>query len=175
MNGPCMTRTRSGACAPRCGARGRPAGPDFLSGASGTVGGKRGALLRRQDAWLDAREAPRRARLRRRRAPRAAARRVLVRGHRAPGSIMDAARAELLRSRHDGRRRHRAAGHARQVREPQRAARRASARGHDWLLVVDDDVALPRGFLDASCAPPSARACSSPSPRTACTRTRLGR
>ena len=23
------------------------------------------------------------------------------------------------------------------------------AHGHDWLLVVDDDVALPRGFLDA--------------------------
>ena len=40
-------------------------------------------------------------------------------------------------------------GRARQVREPQRAAGRASAGGFDWLLVIDDDVALPRGFLDA--------------------------
>ena len=67
------------------------------------------------------------------------------------------------------------AGERGQVREPQRAARRAPARRLDWLLVLDDDVALPRGFLDRFLASPSAPACGSPSPRTACTPTPPGR
>ena len=52
-------------------------------------------------------------------------------------------------SRHEVAIAHGGAGRARQVREPQRAARRARpAERLDWLLVVDDDVVLPRGFLD---------------------------
>ena len=62
---------------------------------------------------------------------------------------MGAARPELLRSRHELDVVIAPAGAARQVPEPQPAAAGPPARGHDWLLIVDDDVALPRGFLDA--------------------------
>ena len=106
------------------------AGPaeDFLSGTSGTVGGRRGALLRARDAWLDVREAPRRARLRRAARREPPRRRVLAVGDRAPrlahGRRARGARAQPPR----GRRRHRAAGRAREVREPQRAAGRRIRR-----------------------------------------------
>jgi Glycosyl transferase family 2 len=172
MNGPVMTAHSLGrlraalAKRPAFGAPGRPervlrsAAPDFLSGASGTVGGKRGALLRARDAWLDVREAPRRARLRRAARTQPPRRRVLVLGVERPGSLMPAAREELLRSRHQ----------VDVVTAP------VSDRGkfenlnallaehppgeRDWLLVVDDDVALPRGFLDAFlCAAEHAALC----------------
>ena len=123
---------------------------DFLSGASGTVGGKRGAVRRARDAWLDAREAltGRRARLARAAAATPDRRRVLVVGIERPGMIMDAARAELRRSRHDVEI-HTAPPAARGKFENLNALLAAHpADGFDWLLVVDDDVALPHGFLD---------------------------
>ena len=95
-------------------------------------------------------------------APRAASRRAGACsrvGIERPGSLMAAARAELRAQPPRGRRRHRAAGRARQVREPQRAARRPSARG--LRLAARDRrrrraaARLPRR---ASCAPPSAPA-----------------
>jgi GT2 family glycosyltransferase len=150
MNGPVLTahslgRLRAALAAPA----GTESGEDFLSGTSGTVGGKRGALLHARDAWLDVREAPRRARLRRAARREPPRRRVLVLGIDRPGSLMDAARAELMRSRH-----------AVDVVTGQQGERgkfenlNALLAAHppatyDWLLVIDDDVALPRGFLDA--------------------------
>jgi GT2 family glycosyltransferase len=124
---------------------------DFLSGASGTVGGKRGALLRAHDAWLDAREllSGRRVRLARAAAttpePR---RRVLVLGIERPGMIMDAARAELARSRHDVEVHTAPPGDRGKFENLNALLAAHPPDGFDWVIVMDDDVALPRGFLD---------------------------
>lgn len=131
----------------------RTDGPDFASGESGTVGGRRAALLSAADLALDLRAAasPARRRLARvaRRAPERQAVLVLSITGSGASPALDAAVHELRRSRH--------------------AVDVAVARGYggrgkfenlnallagrplhryDWLLVVDDDVALPRGFLD---------------------------
>ena len=113
----------------------------------------------RATRWLDVREAPRRARLRRAARREPPRRRVLAVGIDRPGALMDAARAELMRSRHAVEIAHRPAGRARQVREPQRAARRASA-GAVRLAAGDRRrrraaARLPRRV---PAAPPSARA-----------------
>jgi len=127
-----------------------PAAPEFLAGTSGRVAGRRGRLRRARDRALDVVGAPRRARLRvaaRYRPPR---RSVLVLGVERPGSLMGAARAELERSRHDvaihtlpG-----GAGRGKFENLNELLAAHPSA-GFDWLVVFDDDVVLPRGFLDA--------------------------
>jgi GT2 family glycosyltransferase len=115
-----------------------PADPDYLSGRSGTLG-RRTALLGRV---RDLRPVPR---------PRVSAprRRVHVVGVARPEHARTVARLrrELARSRHDvsvqlvgpapG------AGKWRNVN-----AALAGAPAADWLLIVDDDVVLPRGFLD---------------------------
>jgi GT2 family glycosyltransferase len=150
MNGPVLTahslgRLHAALSAPPAAS----AAPDFLSGASGTVGGRRGALLRLCDGWLDVREAPRRARLRRAARHEPPCRSVLVLGIERPGSIMGAARAELLRSRHDVDVVTAPPGSAGKFENLNALLRERSLAGVDWLLVVDDDVALPRGFLDA--------------------------
>jgi GT2 family glycosyltransferase len=150
MNGPVMTAHSVGRLHAMLGTR--PAGSDaadFLSGASGTVGGKRGALLRARDAWLDVREAPRRARLRRAARTEPPRRRVLVLGVERPGSLMTAARAELLGSRHEVDVVTAPAGERGKFENLNALLAEHPADGRDWLLVVDDDVALSRGFLDA--------------------------
>jgi GT2 family glycosyltransferase len=150
MNGPVLTahslgRVRAALAAPAAAGD----GPDFLSGASGTVGGKRGALLRARDLWLDVREAPRRARVRRAARNEPPRRRVLALGIERPGSIMGAARAELLRSRHDVDVVTAPPGGRGKFENLNALLAAHPLAGYDWLLVVDDDVALPRGFLDA--------------------------
>lgn len=127
--------------------RTRP-GDDFLSGASGTVGGKRAAARRAADLALDAVVVPRRAAVVRsaRRRPR---RRVLALGVERPGLLMDAARAELLRSRHEVTVRTRPPGALGKFANLNALLTEHDLSAHDWLLVVDDDVALPRNFLDA--------------------------
>jgi GT2 family glycosyltransferase len=163
MNGPVLTahsvgRLRAALSATRAGGPERPRfatpegssdAPDFLSGVSGTVAGKRGALLRARDAWLDVREAPRRARLRRAARREPPRRRVLVLGVERPGSLMDAARARLLESRHEVDVVTAPAGARGKFENLNALLAEHPAGGYDWLLVVDDDVALPRGFLDA--------------------------
>jgi hypothetical protein len=124
-------------------------GPDFLSGTSGLVAGRRGALLRAHDAWLDVREAPRRARLARAARLEPPRREVLVLGIERPGAIMPAARAELLRSRHAVEVATAPAGERGKFENLNALLAAHPTAGRDWLLVVDDDVALPRGFLDA--------------------------
>ena len=150
MNGPVLSahslgRLRAALAAPTPAA----SGPDFLSGASGTVGGKRGALLRAHDLWLDVREAPRRARLRRTARRRPPRRRVLVLGIQRPGSLMDAARTELMRSRHDVDVVTAPAGERGKFQNLNALLAEHPAADYDWVLVVDDDIVLSRRFLDA--------------------------
>ena len=153
VNGPVLTAHSLGRLRARARRR-RPAsaaGEDFLSGTSGTVGGRRGALLRARDAWLDVARgaAPRRACA----APRAAQpprRRVLVLGVERPGSL-DGRRAapSCVRTRHDVDVVTAPPGGAASSRTSTRCSPPHPPAAYDWLLVVDDDVALPRGFLDA--------------------------
>jgi len=134
-------------------ANGRPgAAEDFLSGMSGTVGGLDAVRRQVLDTAVDGSEllSGRRLRLRLAASHAPPTRRVLALGVERPEhrELAAAIRAELLRSRHevelhtcptDGR------GKFENL-DLLLAAHPAA--GHDWLLVVDDDVELPRGFLD---------------------------
>ena len=150
MNGPVLTAHSLGRLRAALGApAGVGPGEDFLSGTSGTVGGKRGALLRARDAWLDLREAPRRARLRRAARRQPPRRSVLVVGVERPDSLMAAARAELVRSRHAVDVVTAPQGERGKFENLNALLAAHPPAAYDWLLVIDDDVALPRGFLDA--------------------------
>jgi hypothetical protein len=128
------------------------AGEDFLSGTSGTVGGIDGVRRAVVDRVVDALEIASGRRLRlalaaRRSPPR---RRVLVLGVVRPEnrSLTEAMRIELSRSRHDVEL-HTCDPQGRgKFENLNRLLAQAPADGFDWLLVVDDDVELPRGFLD---------------------------
>jgi GT2 family glycosyltransferase len=128
------------------------AGEDFLSGTSGTVGGLDGVRRAVADRVVDALEIASGRRLRlalaaRRSPPR---RRVLVLGVERPEnrSLAAAMRIELSRSRHDVEL-HTCDPQGRgKFENLNRMLAQAPADGFDWLLVVDDDVELPRGFLD---------------------------
>jgi GT2 family glycosyltransferase len=158
MNGPVLTAHSLGRLRAMLEPAARAGGPDFLSGVSGTVAGKRGALLRARDAWLDAREAPRRLRLARAARREPPRRRVLALGIERPGSIMPAARAELVRSRHDVEVATAPPGAGGKFENLDALLAEHDLAGVDWLLALDDDVALPRGFLDAFlCAAERAR------------------
>ena len=63
-------------------------------------------------------------------------------------NVLAAARAELLRSRHEVHFHQTGVGTAGKFENLDRLLETHPAAGHDWLLVVDDDVRLPRGFLD---------------------------
>jgi hypothetical protein len=73
---------------------------------------------------------------------------VLVVGVERPGMVMDAARAELERSRHQVTIHTAPPGTRGKFENLNALLAEHPPAGHDWLLVVDDDVALPRGFLD---------------------------
>ncbi len=125
---------------------------DFLSGTSGTVGGldakRREALDRTLDTWelLSGRRA--RLALAARHAP--TLRRVLVLGVERPErqELAKAIRAELLRSRHDVELHTCKPGSQGKFENLNELLAAHPAAGHDWLLVIDDDVELPHGFLD---------------------------
>ena len=139
------------ALAPAAPAGGGPDAPDFLSGRSGTLSRRgllRAALL---DAVAGALTGPRRWLLARaaRRLPR---RRVLVVGvtRLENAERVRRIRAELERSRHEvevvmapG------APGAGKWENLNAALETHSIDGRDWLLLIDDDVALPAGFLDS--------------------------
>jgi GT2 family glycosyltransferase len=126
-----------------------PAAPDFLAGVSGTVGGRGGALRRAADRGADLLALRARARLAR--AARAVPRRrvlalAVVRDeHRA---TFERAAAELRRSRHDVELATTGVGGRGKFENLDALLAEHPAAGHDWLLVLDDDVELPRGFLD---------------------------
>jgi GT2 family glycosyltransferase len=121
---------------------------DFLSGRSGTVGGRRDALRALADVALDLEALPRRARLDRAARARPLPRRVLVLGVERPGRLMAAARRELARSRHDVELRIAPMGTGGKFEHLNALLAGVDLAAVDWLLVVDDDVTLPRGFLD---------------------------
>jgi hypothetical protein len=128
-------------------------GDDFLSGVSGGVWGIRAttrSLLRdaRDDAAALALGLPLRLR-------RAAAgwprRRVLALGIEREGepNVLAEAWAELRRTRHEISLAHTPAGDRGKWENVDLLLEKHSASACDWLLVVDDDVRLPRDFLDA--------------------------
>ncbi len=136
-------------------AAGEPA-DDFLSGTSGTVGGLDAVRREASDEALDAWELLSGRRLRLELAARHAPplRRVLVLGVQRPEhrALASAIRAEVLRSRHDVEL-HTCPPRGRGKFENLNLLLAARGGGtpipdHDWLLVIDDDVELPRGFLD---------------------------
>jgi len=125
---------------------------DFLSGTSGTVGGLGATGRALADGAIDAYQAltfsgPRLAAAARREPP---TRRVLVLGVARPEHAARAAAAEVEL----GRSRHRVEIHT----SPQRGLAKFEnlnrllaehpPHASDWLIVLDDDVELPRGFLD---------------------------
>jgi hypothetical protein len=126
---------------------------DFFSGTSGQVWGIR-ATTRAMvaDAVCDAAAlatlAPWRVSGAARRWPR---RRVLALGVERTDvpNVLGQARAELERSRHEVSFAARAAEDRGKFENLNRLLSEHPAAGHDWLLLIDDDVVLPRGFLDA--------------------------
>ncbi len=129
-----------------------PAREDFLSGSSGTVGGLDALRRSVEDRGVDAWElvSGRRLLLKlaaRRRPP---LRRVLVLGVERPEhrALTGAMRSELLRSRHDVELYSCPPGAAGKFENLNGLLATHPAEGHDWLLIVDDDVELPHGFLD---------------------------
>jgi GT2 family glycosyltransferase len=128
------------------------AGEDFLSGTSGTVGGLDAIRRRLRDRAADTWELASGRRLlldlaARREPPRRA---VLVIGvHRAEHhELSRRIRSELLSSRHDVAMYWRAPRGRGKFENLNRLLAEHRADDRDWLLVVDDDVELPRGFLD---------------------------
>ncbi len=137
--------------------RGRPAGAavpaeDFLSGASGTVGGLDAVRRRVTDTLVDGTEvlSGRRRRLARAAAGEPPRRKVLVLGVDRPENRARSAaiRAELESSRHEVELHTAAPGVAGKFENLNGLLGEYPAAGHDWLLVIDDDVELPGGFLD---------------------------
>jgi hypothetical protein len=73
---------------------------------------------------------------------------VLVLGIERPGRLMTAARIELHRTRHEVTMHTLAMGARGKFEHLNELLAEHPPGGHDWVLVVDDDVVLPRGFLD---------------------------
>lgn len=128
------------------------ASDDFLSGESGTVGGLdelRRAVL---DAGEDAMQLVSARRLRLARAARRSppGRRVLALCVERPQNarLASALGAELARSRHAVELRRSPPGDAGKFENLNRMLTAERVEDYDWLLVLDDDIALPRDFLD---------------------------
>jgi hypothetical protein len=125
---------------------------DFLSGASGQVWGIRATSRAiAADAVCDTLALLRLERLRlARAAARWPRRRVLALAIEREGepNLLAAARRELGRSHHEVQFASTTAGERGKFENLDRLLERYPAAGHGWLLMVDDDVALPRGFLD---------------------------
>jgi hypothetical protein len=126
---------------------------DFLSGTSGQVFGLRASSKARlADALADARAL---ATLRPLRLRRAAARwprrRVLVLAVERTDmpNLMAQARSELERSRHQVDFASVAVAERGKFENLNLLLSRHPPAGYDWILIVDDDVALPRGFLNS--------------------------
>jgi hypothetical protein len=130
-----------------------PASDDFLSGQSGTVAGLDGARRLLLDAGADALEIASGRRLALDRAARrspAGTRRVLALCVERPehARLADALQAELARSRHHVDLRRSAPAAAGKFENLNRMLAAEHVEELDWLLVLDDDIVLPRGFLD---------------------------
>lgn len=124
---------------------------DFLSGASGYVAGiRRSTLARLTDSAADLSRTRQRAALRRAAERWPPQRRVLALSifrSDAPNLVEEAHR-ELQSSRHDVQFQAVEVGGSGKFENLNRMLEQTPARDRDWLLVMDDDVRLPRGFLD---------------------------
>jgi hypothetical protein len=126
---------------------------DFVSGTAGEVSGIRAtsrAVLR--DAVCDALAVARLQPWRLARAARAMPRRrvlVLAVERRDAPNLLAEARAELARSRHEVTVAVTEVGGRGKFENLNLLLAEHPAAGHDWLIALDDDVALPSGFLDA--------------------------
>ncbi|HET9125834.1 MAG TPA: glycosyltransferase [Solirubrobacteraceae bacterium] len=125
---------------------------DFLSGESGEVSGIRAtARALAGDLWCDglalARADPWRLRAAARTLP---PRRVLVLAVERTDreNLLADARRELQRSRHEVTLATKGVDGAGKFENLNALLREHPPQGYDWLLVIDDDVALPRDFLD---------------------------
>ncbi|MEA2314999.1 MAG: hypothetical protein QOI03_1691 [Solirubrobacteraceae bacterium] len=125
---------------------------DFLSGTSGTVAGLDAVARVIADGALDTFELTSTRRLRlalaaRRAPPR---RRVLALGVERPEhrSLTRKMQAELLRSRHEVELHSSPPGARGKFENLNLLLAEHSPESWDWLLVIDDDVELPHGFLD---------------------------
>ena len=129
---------------------------DFLSGASGTVGGADAIRRRVRDEAMKAWELASGRRLRLNLAARSdpPRRKVLVLGVERPehGALAQKIRRELLRSRHDVELHTGPPGDLGKFENLNLLLAGevggSSIPGHDWLVVIDDDVELPHDFLD---------------------------
>jgi hypothetical protein len=126
---------------------------DFLSGASGQVFGIRAsARAIARDALCDvsalARQQSRRLRRAARSSPRRRVLALAIERTDVP-NLLAAARAELLRSHHEVRFAAADAGDRGKFENLNALLAAHPVGGYDWLLVIDDDVELPAGFLDA--------------------------
>ncbi len=134
------------------GARDGPAAPaeDFLSGESGTVGGRRDLVRRLADGVLDLVALGLRAGPPDDGKPAGEPRRVLVVTVTRPEHRALVARAgkELDRSRHRVTRAVGPAGAGGKFENVNALLAGHADVEYDWIVVVDDDVVLPRGFLD---------------------------
>ncbi len=128
------------------------ASPDFLSGTSGTVGGMNALRRDLTDRAVDARELAGATRLRlalaARREP--STQHVLILGVNRPEhqALAQMAHEELLRSRHDVQLHTCPPGDMGRFENLNRLLAAHPPHDYDWLLTIDDDVVLPRGFLD---------------------------
>ncbi len=125
---------------------------DFLSGSSGNVQGVRALIARAKDLIADARTlASRRAGRLRAAAGARPRRRVLVLAVERSDvrSLLGEARAELERSRHEVEIAVTEPGARGKFENLNRLLAEREFSAYDWVLVIDDDVTLPRGFLDA--------------------------
>ncbi len=122
--------------------------PDFLSGESGTVRGLRRPPLRALDTALDLEARPRLRRIDRAARSQPPSRSVLVLGVERPGRLMTTLRAELHRTRHEVQMYTVAMGDAGKFEHLNALLAAHPAAGHDWLVVVDDDVVVGPRFLD---------------------------
>ncbi|MEA2355157.1 MAG: hypothetical protein QOD61_1286 [Solirubrobacteraceae bacterium] len=156
------------------GAAGDPAAPsaaaveDFLSGESGTIGGRRDLVRRAADAVLDLELAVRLRAC----AGGGAPRRVLVLTVARPehAGLHARAAAELRRSPHEVTLAACPPGGRGKFENLTALLEAHPPGGYDWLVVLDDDVELPRGFLgrflglaerfDLRLAQPAHRRCS---------------
>src|SRR4051812_481899 len=147
MNGPVLAAHQAGRLHAALRAIPDPQAPDYLSGRSGTVGGRRQRLRAAADAALDVLDAPVRAVLATR---RAAPRRVLVLSLVRPehAATWHAAGRELYASHHDVTIVRGAIGARGKFENLNALLAEPPPEDYDWLLVVDDDVALPPRFLD---------------------------
>jgi GT2 family glycosyltransferase len=125
---------------------------DFLSGVSGAVGGLDGVRRAALDVGADALEIASGRRLRLQLAARRSppTRRVLVLGLQRPEhrTLVEGVRTELARSRHEVELCLASPGDRGKFENLNLLLAAHPPSDRDWLLVVDDDIVLPHGFLD---------------------------